>query len=137
MAELKSDRERIATLEATVNMNMPRIEKCFAELAQNIKDAKVDILQFIEKSRVDFLERHKNEIKNQEDKINRLSNENAKYWSDVNDKFKAIDKRHRMHDKAIAILAVIVVFFFGWASLHPSSAAVVAGVARSVVVKPQ
>jgi len=136
MAE-QSDRERIATLEATVNMNMPRIEKCFADMTISLKEVKTEILQFIEKSRVDFLERHKGEIKNQEDRINGLSHENAEYWNDVNDKFKAIDRRHRLHDKAIAILAIIVIFFFVWASVHPQSAAAVAGVARSVVVKPQ
>jgi len=135
MAE-QSDRERIATLEATVNMNMPRIEKCFADLALSVKEAKTDIMQVIEKYRVDFLDRHKAEIKGQEDRLNAQDNRNADYWERVNKRLDSIDKRHALHAKFIGLFGLVIVFFFGWAAVHPQSANAVAGVARNVFIKP-
>ena len=135
MAEQR-DRERIATLEATVNMSMPRIEKCFADLSLSIKEAKTDIMQFIEKSRADFLDRHKAEIKGQEDRLNTQDNRNTEYWSAINKRLDSIDKRHALHAKFIGLFGLVIVFFFGWAAVHPESADAVAGVARSVFVKP-
>lgn len=137
MTNSKSELERITALETTVAMNMPRIEKCFSDLSQSLREAKSDILQYIEKSRSDFLERHKAEIKSQEDRLTAQDHRNTEYWEVINKRLDSIDKRHALHAKFIGLFGLVIVFFFGWAAIHPESAYAVAGVARSVFVKPQ
>ena len=114
-----SEDPKIQAQVASLSTDMGWIKESMKIIQQEMHTLVVDLKSMFAEAKEGFLARHKEEM------------------SYIDLRLKKLEERGRLHDKCLAALSIAVLVFFGWAAIHPESAQAVAGVARSVFVKPQ